>query len=84
MIEIAITDSFLGRHADDRNLAKFPFDVLERDLNLLSPAEILALISHQSLHGVYIVGIASDEVSVVLSEDEKTHQLCVGFRCLRC
>ena len=48
-------------------------DVLKKDLSLVSPAEFFALIPHQLLRGVYLVGIAFDEFSVVFSQAEKAH-----------
>ena len=53
-------------------------------MSLVSPAEFLAPISHQLLHGVYFVGIPLNKCSVVFSEAENVHQLCVGLRCLPC
>ena len=36
-----------------------------------------ALISHQLLHGVYLISVSFDELPIIVSKPQKAHQLCI-------
>ena len=56
--------------------------ILEDDLSLVRP--VFAFFPRQLMHGVYLVSIPVDKLSVVVSESEEAHQLRVGLRCFPC
>ena len=67
--------AILCRHAQYRSLIQLSFFSLKGLLRSVIPREFLTLVSHDLLHRVYFIRVTFDELSIVIRETNKAHQL---------